>query len=732
MTTEVVSSPSIADVDPPAKVTGVQESELPVSKYEENTKSETSVQDNQEEFYLNPSLIDKSIVKRIGIEKSTNLLIVEACTQIITQTINIADFSEKTIRPLKKQLSDLLVGHKNKEDKQNIINRTITCINNNISKISQYCKESSSLSTSRLITSSSSSVAAEEESNKADVLINLASSPDNTEKFFKDQNGRICAATRLGPDRHLEILGIDGTKYKLYLSKLYRQNRGSCISDSSINTVVTNLASEAEFNGDTIPLHLKVAWGSEENRAKKDCIYYDMCDTGGRIIEVSKDGWRIIDGSDKNVPIIFKRFNQKPQVEPDRNYPEYIFEKLVNLTNVRKKDNRQLLKVYIISTLIPEIDHAILTTYGPKGSAKSFLLELIKKLVDPTKPLLLTLHRNAGEFIQQVNHNYINYYDNVKFIPYWLSDEICKSVTGAGHTKRELYSDDNDIIYEHRRPLGLNGINVALTEADALDRSISIELEDIDEDKRKKEADLWAEFEKIKPQAFAYILDVIVKAMQIKEKLNLKNLPRMADFAEWSEAISQAMDYPPMSFMEIYKENRNEQNIIAVNENIASSLLLKYILDFEAENGLITEMQYEPQELHNEVKLYAENNEIDIRGRQFPKDAASFVKKIKTVIPNFKAGYGIIINVGRNSKDNTSIITISRKTATTSDKTAISEDDPNSSTGGMEPPEAIFTKSIKEDSIVFDSSDSNSIDNNTKNNSNSGDNPGIGGDNSGS
>ena len=39
-----------------------------------------------------------------------------------------------------------------------------------------------------------------------------------------------------------------------------------------------------------------------------------------------------------------------------------------------------------------------------------------------------------------------------------------------------LYTNDNDIIYEHRRCLGLNGINVALTEADALDRSISIEL----------------------------------------------------------------------------------------------------------------------------------------------------------------------------------------------------------------------------------------------------------------
>ena len=98
---------------------------------------------------------------------------------------------------------------------------------------------------------------------------------------------------------------------------------------------------------------------------------------------------------------------------------------------------------------------------------------------------------------------------------------------------------------------------------------------------RKKESDLWEEFEKIKPQAFGYILDVIVKAMEIKPTLNLKKLPRMADFAEWGEAISQAMGYPPMSFMEVYAENRNEQNIVAVNENLVGSNFLKYISDFE-------------------------------------------------------------------------------------------------------------------------------------------------------
>jgi hypothetical protein len=94
---------------------------------------------------------------------------------------------------------------------------------------------------------------------------------------------------------------------------------------------------------------------------------------------------------------------------------------------------------------VPDIDHPILTTYGPKGSAKSFPLELIKKTIDPSVPVLLTLYRDQQQFIQQVNHYYLAYYDNVKFIPHWLSDEICKTVTGIGHTKRKLWTDDDEL-----------------------------------------------------------------------------------------------------------------------------------------------------------------------------------------------------------------------------------------------------------------------------------------------
>ena len=127
----------------------------------------------------------------------------------------------------------------------------------------------------------------------------------------------------------------------------------------------------------------------------------------------------------------------------------------------------------------------MLILHGEKGSAKSTLQTLIKLLVDPGKPTLLTVHNDRTEFVQQLAHNHVAYYDNVKITPGWLSDEACKAVTGIGQTKRKLYSDDDDIVYEYKRCLGFNGINISLTEPDALDRSLMIELDRISKENRR-------------------------------------------------------------------------------------------------------------------------------------------------------------------------------------------------------------------------------------------------------
>jgi hypothetical protein len=80
-----------------------------------DTKSATDL-DN---FCLDQAYIDTKLVKRIGIDSATNSIAVEINMHLILQTIHLDDFSDKTIKPLKKQLAEIL--YSNKEEKQNII-----------------------------------------------------------------------------------------------------------------------------------------------------------------------------------------------------------------------------------------------------------------------------------------------------------------------------------------------------------------------------------------------------------------------------------------------------------------------------------------------------------------------------------------------------------------------------------------------------------------------------------
>jgi hypothetical protein len=89
----------------------------------------------------------------------------------------------------------------------------------------------------------------------------------------------------------------------------------------------------------------------------------------------------------------------------------------------------------------------------------------------------------------------------------------------------------------------------------------------IPRDKRKLESQILAEFEQLKPRILGYIFDVLVKALQIRPNLRLNDLPRMADFALWGEAISQDMGYDPLEFINAYYENIGRQNIEAVESH---------------------------------------------------------------------------------------------------------------------------------------------------------------------
>jgi hypothetical protein len=260
--------------------------------------------------------------------------------------------------------------------------------------------------------------------------------------------------------------------------------------------------------------------------------------------------WKIMNNQ---IEILFKRYgHQAPQVEPSHDYHSKIFDKFIDSLNIKNEKHKLLVKIWIISLLIPGISHPILLPYGEKGSAKSTLQKKIKTLIDPSPLDLFSIYNDKTQFIQQLTHNYLCFYDNVKREPGWLSDEVCRAVSGGAFSKRKNYTDDDDIPYKYKKILSFSGINIIFSEPDALDRSIKIELERIKDEDNIPDTKIEEELKSQIPALLGYIFDVVAKALDIKSFVKLKRLPRMADFAEWGEAIARALGYKPLEFMDAY------------------------------------------------------------------------------------------------------------------------------------------------------------------------------------
>lgn len=238
------------------------------------------------------------------------------------------------------------------------------------------------------------------------------------------------------------------------------------------------------------------------------------------------------------------------------------------------------------------------------------------------------------------------YYDNLKYIPPWLSDESCRAATGIGQTKRKLFTDEDDIVFEYKRCLGFNGINLPLTEGDALDRSIMIELDRIADEYKKLEEEIISQFMELRPRLLGYIFNILVRALQIKPTLNLNRLPRMADFSLWCEAISRAMGNQDMKFLEAYYQNIGRQNMEAIENHPLGQAIVKLFDSIEGE-----ELEGSPKHVLETLETVAIDNKIDINHRLWPKAANSLPKRLKQVSSNLLEGFGILVTVTRTNKD---------------------------------------------------------------------------------
>ncbi|MGC1932636.1 MAG: hypothetical protein WA667_26990 [Candidatus Nitrosopolaris sp.] len=456
------------------------------------------------------------------------------------------------------------------------------------------------------------------------------------QELFVNQYAEPYAAVKI--NQHIETLNLNHTRFRNWISKAYYEQEGTVPSSESITNVLNILKAKAEFDGNSKELHLRVAYGVKEDetgtaRTTRTTISYDLTNKEWKAIKITPEGWTI-----EKARIIFRRHNTQPQVYPSRDYPPDIFDRFLKLLNVKGEKTKLLVKCYIIALLIPEIDKPILMLHGDPGGAKSTLEELVRTLVDPSSVLTFALPRDISELVQQLDHNYVVYYDNISRMPDWISDQFCRASTGGGSSKRRLYTDDDDKIYNFRRCVGFNGINLAATKSDLLDRGLIIKVERIDDKLKRKKQHIWHEFEETRPQLLGYMLDILVKFLVMRQTTSIKfeKLPRMADFAECAEIVSRCMGNPDGLFMDAYYENIELQTEEILDTSLVASAILKFMEGRKDWKGNATELL---EELDQIVGEKASKN------KYWPRTSSVLSRRINEVKTNLQE-VGISIKEG--------------------------------------------------------------------------------------
>ncbi|MSS72859.1 MAG: hypothetical protein EXS64_15400 [Candidatus Latescibacteria bacterium] len=433
-------------------------------------------------------------------------------------------------------------------------------------------------------------------------------------QLFHDQTQTPYARVRVGD--HWETWPCRGRAFRRWLSRKFFVAEEKAPSSEALACAANVIEAIAVFEGERNELHNRVA-------LHDGAIFYDLTDPLWRAVRITSGGWEIV----VDPPILFlRREHHAHQVEPVRGGD---VRRVFDFIPVSGNGPRILLLVYLVSCFIPSIPHPVPVLHGPQGSGKSFTFRALRQVIDPSVLQTLSLPRDTKEFVQMLAHHWAPLFDNVSGLTDSQSDMICRAVTGEGFSKRVLYSDDEDFIYRFRRCVGLNGINIAATRPDLLDRSILLSLDRISMDKRRPEEELCEAFEEARPHILGGVLDALTKAMRLFPEVRLSSLPRMADFAKWGCAIAQALGYRPEDFMRAYGENIEAQNDEVLQAHPVAAAVLGFIENKEIWEGNATE-------LLTELEKVAEAQKINVFGKEWPKGPSPLSRRLNEIRPNLE------------------------------------------------------------------------------------------------
>ena len=434
---------------------------------------------------------------------------------------------------------------------------------------------------------------------------------------------------------HKEAGPIRSQAFRDWLGYEYYKENGKPAGSQALEDALRVLEGAARYDGEQHTLDVRCA-RDPENRS----IWLDMADAKWRAINVRPGAWSLESGTPQ--PQFRRQVTQAPMPEPDASSGAADIELLRPFINVRSERDWMQLIAWLIAAWVPEIGHPVLVVHGEQGTAKSTLMRMLTLLVDPSSAPLRSEPRDIDAWVQAADHTWLLTLDNVSALPGWLSDAMCRAVTGEAFVKRKLYTDSEDVVMSFRRVVALTGIEVVAQRSDLLDRSILLGLEPIEQHQRRPESEVLAEFEAARPKIVGALLTILSGVLvELPQITSLPYLPRMADFARVGVAVERVLGWESGSFLKAYGDSLSAQNDEALSGlPIVEPLLATLDAAVGEWSGTAAELL---QALTTRV------SEAVAKRKEWPQAAKALSGQLRRIAPNLRA-VGVNVVQTRTSK----------------------------------------------------------------------------------
>ncbi len=416
---------------------------------------------------------------------------------------------------------------------------------------------------------------------------------------------------------HEETYAIQSRDFRLWLTHEFYAQENKTPSQNALKNAMDQIESRAIFDAPEGEVHVRIA--------KHDgYIYIDLCNQDWQVLKVTSDCYDVY--SSKDVPVKFRRtrgMRALPAPAEDGS-----IQPLRDLVNVASESQWRLLVAWLVMAFNPNGPYPVLGIHGQQGSAKSTLMKILRRIVDPHVMPIRSEPKEARDLMIAATNTRLLAFDNLSEISTWLSDSFCRLSTGGGFATRQLYVDAEEQMFSAMRPIVLNGIEAIATRPDLLERSIILNLEAIPEEKRLTEKELNAKVETALPGILAGILQAVMTALHHQLSfVSLPKLPRMADFCHWVTAAESGLGWPEGTFLADYNNSLNESNDIALEAYVIVAPLRALIEKSKIWEGTASELL---------AALQLQVGDTAARAADWPKRPNKLSGLLKRLTPNLR------------------------------------------------------------------------------------------------